>query len=180
MVYFGRAWYFIFLIINTYLQTYKSLKMKPLVVLLVSAVGTLLVTHVISGRWDYLIAGNIAMAIMLLFTALGHFIYWKGMIMMVPGFIPAKKQMVFLTSIFEVLFAIGLCIPSSRRLTADLLILFFLLVLPANVNAAQKGVDYQDASFEGRGANYLWLRIPMQLFFIAWVAYFGLILVQPE
>jgi uncharacterized membrane protein len=102
------------------------------------------------------------------------------MMMMVPGFIPAKKQMVFLVGVFEVIFAIGLCIPSFRRLTADLLILFFLLVLPANVNAAQKGVDYQEASFEGRGANYLWLRIPMQLFFIAWVAYFGLILIQSE
>jgi len=175
MAYFSRARCFIFLIINTYLQTHKSLEMKPLVVLLVSAIGTLFVVHFISGGWDYLIAGNIGMAIMLLFTALGHFVYWKGMIMMVPGFIPAKKQMVFLVGIFEVIFAVGLWVPSSRRLTADLLILFFLLVLPANINAAQKSVDYQAASFEGRGANYLWLRIPMQLFFIAWVAYFGLI-----
>ena len=168
------------MIINTYIQTHKSLKMKPLIVLLISAVGTLLVAHFISGGWDYLIAGNIAMAIMLLFTALGHFVYWKGMIMMVPGFIPAKRQMVFLVGIFEVIFAVGLCVPSFRRLTADLLILFFLLVLPANINAAQKSVNYQEATFEGRGANYLWLRIPMQLFFIAWVAYFGLILVQSE
>jgi uncharacterized membrane protein len=152
--------------------------MKPLVVLLVSAVVTLFVLHFISGGWDYLIAGNIGMAIMLLFSALGHFIYWKGMIMMVPGFIPAKKQMVFLAAIFEIVFAIGLCIPSLRRLTADLLVLFFLLVLPANINAAQKGVNYQAASFEGRGPTYLWLRIPLQLFFIAWVAYFGLITVR--
>ncbi len=154
--------------------------MKPLVVLLVSTVVILLVVHFISGGWDYLVAGNIGMAIMLLFTALGHFIYWKGMMMMVPGFIPAKKQTVFLVGICEIIFAIGLCIPSARRLTADLLILFFLLVLPANINAAQKGVNYEAATFEGRGANYLWLRIPMQLFFIAWVAYFGLILVQSE
>jgi uncharacterized membrane protein len=152
--------------------------MKPLVVLLASAVVTLLVVHFISGGWDYLIAGNIAMAVMLLFTALGHFVYWKGMIMMVPGFVPAKKLMVFIVGIFEVLFAIGLCVPSSRRLTADLLVLFFLLVLPANINAAQKGVNYQEASFEGRGPTYLWLRIPLQLFFIAWVAYFGIIIAE--
>jgi uncharacterized membrane protein len=150
--------------------------MKPLLVLLIVSAVTLLAAHFISGGWDYVLAGNIGMAVMLLFTALGHFVYWKGMTMMVPGFVPAKKALVYLTGAMEVIFAIGLFIPSTRRLSADLLILFFLLVLPANINAAQKSVDYQAATYEGRGASYLWLRIPMQLFFIAWAAYFGIIM----
>jgi len=74
------------------------------------------------------------------------------------------------------IFSVGLCIPDTRRLTADLLILFFLLLLPANINAAQKSVDYQKATYQGKGVSYLWLRIPMQVFFIVWVAYFGMIL----
>jgi uncharacterized membrane protein len=98
------------------------------------------------------------------------------MTMMIPGFVPAKKTMVYLSGILEIIFAIGLIVPSTRRLSADLLILFFLLVLPANINAAQKSVDYQAANYEGRGTSYLWLRIPMQIFFIFWAAYFGLIL----
>jgi uncharacterized membrane protein len=150
--------------------------MKPLVVLLVAAIVTLYTIHFVSGGWNYLMAGNVAMAIMLWFTALGHFMYWRGMTMMIPGFVPAKRTMVYLSGIMEIIFAIGLIIPSTRRLTADLLILFFLLVLPANINAAQKSVDYQAANYEGRGIDYLWLRIPMQIFFILWVAYFGLIL----
>jgi uncharacterized membrane protein len=150
--------------------------MKPLLVLLTVSLIALLSAHFISGGWDYVFAGNVGMAFMLLFTAMGHFIYWKGMMMMVPGFIPAKKTMVYLTGIVEVILAIGLFIPSTRRLSADLLILFFLLVLPANINAAQKSVDYQSATYEGRGISYLWLRIPMQIFFIFWAAYFGIIL----
>jgi uncharacterized membrane protein len=150
--------------------------MKPLLVLLIAAVGTLLTIHYISGGWNYTIAGNVAMAIMLIFTGMGHFFYQEGFVMMLPGFVPAKKTVVLLTGIIEIIFAAGLCIPSTRRLSADLLILFFLMVLPANINAAQKGVNYQAANYEGRGASYLWLRIPMQLFFIAWVTYFGIII----
>ncbi|MDB5023301.1 MAG: hypothetical protein JWP78_1056 [Mucilaginibacter sp.] len=152
--------------------------MKPLLVLLLAAVITLLTAHFISGGWNYVLAGNIAMAAMLLLTALGHFVYRKGMTLMIPGFIPAKKILVYLTGTMEVIFAIGMIVPSTRRLSADLLILFFLLVLPANIYAAQKGVDYQKASYEGNGTSYLWLRIPMQLFFIAWAAYFGIIMAE--
>lgn len=150
--------------------------MKPLLVLLVTFLLVFFGGRFIQGEWNYIFAGNIAMAVMLLFTAMGHFKFSEGMSMMVPEFIPAKKQLVYLTGIIEVAFAIGLCIPNTRRLAADLLILFFLLVLPANINAAQKSVDYQNATYQGRGVGYLWLRIPMQVFFILWVAYFGMIL----
>lgn len=150
--------------------------MKPLLVLLVTFLLVLFGCWFIQRQWNYIFAGNIAMAVMLLFTAMGHFKFSEGMSMMVPEFIPAKKQLVYLTGFMEAVFAIGLCIPDTRRLAADLLILFFLLVLPANINAAQKSVNYQNATYQGRGVGYLWLRIPMQVFFILWVAYFGMIL----
>ncbi|HTD40125.1 MAG TPA: hypothetical protein VK671_05855 [Mucilaginibacter sp.] len=152
--------------------------MKPLLVLLIASAIILLISHAISGGWDYVIAGNLGMAVMLFFTSVGHFIYSQGMMLMVPGFIPGKRTLIYITGVMEALFAIGLCIPSTRRLSADLLVLFFLLILPANINAAQKSVDYETASYEGRGISYLWLRIPMQLFFIAWAAYFGLIVAE--
>ncbi|MBS1531978.1 MAG: hypothetical protein JSU01_16885 [Bacteroidetes bacterium] len=149
--------------------------MKPLAVLLVVFCIVMSVTRLTGGTWDYILSGNIAMAAMLLFTAIGHFVYREGMAMMVPDAIPAKKQLVYLTGIMEIVFAAGLCIPDARRLAADLLILFFLLILPANINAAQKTVDFQKANNRGYGVGYLWLRIPMQVFFILWVAYFGMI-----
>lgn len=149
--------------------------MKPLAVLLIVFCIVMPITRVSGSAWDYVLAGNIAMAAMLLFTATGHFMYGEGLAMMVPEFIPAKRSLIYLTGIIEIIFAVGLLIPDARRLAADLLILFFLLILPANVNAAQKSVNYQKATYEGHGPGYLWLRIPMQVFFILWVAYFGMI-----
>jgi uncharacterized membrane protein len=58
-------------------------------------------------------------------------------------------------------------------LTAWLLILFFFLILPANINAAVNKIDYQKGTTDGNGLNYLWFRVPLQVFFIAWVYFFG-------
>jgi len=38
-----------------------------------------------------------------------------------------------------------------------LLIAFFILLVPANIYAAVKRVDFQKANFEGAGLKYLWL-----------------------
>ena len=96
---------------------------------------------------------------------------------MMPGFIPFKKGLVYFTGIVEIAAAIGLLIPGLKVLTAWLLILFFIVLLPANINAAIHHVDYQKGSFEGNGTNYLWFRVPLQLLFILWV-YFAAIKVH--
>lgn len=150
--------------------------MKPFIVLILVFFLVLFPFYWIEGSWSFILAGNIAMAAMLVFTAIGHFVFWQGMVLMVPQMLPAKRALVYITGILEILFAAGLCIPATRRLAADLLILFFLMVLPANINAAQKSVDFQKATYDGKGVGYLWLRIPLQIIFIIWAAYFGIIL----
>ena len=37
-----------------------------------------------------------------------------------------------------------------------------------------KNLDLEKATYTGNGLTYLWFRIPLQLFFIAWVWYFAL------
>ena len=69
--------------------------------------------------------------------------------------------------------AIGLLIPRFQRLTSILLILFFIVLLPANIYAAMLRVNLQTANFDGKGPSYLWIRVPLQLVFIGWVWYFG-------
>jgi len=154
--------------------------MKPLLVLVLAFLLVLFPLYWLQGNWNFMLAGNVAMASMLVFTALGHFVYWQGMVMMLPQMLPAKKTLVYFTGVMEIAFAIGLYIPATRRLSADLLVLFFLVVLPANINAAQKNVDFQKASYDGKGVGYLWLRIPLQVIFIFWAAYFGIILQAAE
>jgi uncharacterized membrane protein len=148
--------------------------MKPFIVLLVTYLLALLITRIITGDYNYLFSGNIAMSIMLVFTSIGHFIYTKGMMLMMPDFIPYKKELVYFTGVVEIAAAIGLLIPSLRHVTAILLIIFFILVLSANINAAIRKVDYEKATYDGPGIRYLWFRLPLQIFLIAWVVYFGL------
>lgn len=148
--------------------------MKPLIVLLVTFIISLLVIRLGSGLMAYSISGKVAMSVMLLFTAYGHFVYAKGMTLMIPDFIPYKLKVVYLTGVIEIAASIGLLIPSIEKTISYLLMLFFILIFPANIQAVTKHVDYQKGNFEGRGVNYLWFRIPLQLFFIAWVYFFGI------
>lgn len=125
--------------------------------------------HFINGDYQPALAGRIAMSAMLLFTAVAHFVFTNGMTMMIPGFIPLKKILVYITGIFEIIAAICLLMPNLKLLSGWLLIIFFILMLPANIYAASKNINYQQADYNGNGISYLWFRVPLQLFFITWV-----------
>lgn len=142
--------------------------MKPLFVLLGTFVISLLLIKLFTKTFDYPLSGRIAMAVMLVFTAIGHFAFTKGMTMMLPDFIPFKTEIIYLTAIIEIIAALGLVIPSFRVWTGWALILFFILLLPGNIKAAIQHIDYQTGTFDGNGPNYLWFRIPLQILFIAW------------
>ena len=147
--------------------------MKPFFVLLIVFLLALVVVKITNGWWNYIFAGNLAMSLMLVFTSIGHFAFPKGMSMMMPGYIPFKKELVYATGLIEIAAATGLLIPSIRHLTAILLIVFFICVLPANIYAAINKVNYQKATYGGPGPTYLWFRVPLQVLFIAWVWYFS-------
>lgn len=142
--------------------------MKPLIVLLSVFFSSLLVTRYLRGSTDLALSGRIAMSVMLLFTAVGHFTFAKGMAMMLPDLIPYKPEIVHGTGIIEVAAAVGILIPGLRVITAWSLIIFFILILPANIYAAVKHIDYQNGTFDGSGPAYLWFRVPLQVFFIIW------------
>ncbi|HEX5151572.1 MAG TPA: hypothetical protein VFW07_08980 [Parafilimonas sp.] len=148
--------------------------MKPLIVLISTFVIAVVVTYFIQHEANILLSGRIAMAVMLLFTAIGHFKFTEGMAMMLPAPIPAKKQIVIATGCIEILAAAGLLVLPAIKTTGILLILFFILILPANIYAALKNVNLEKANHTGNGINYLWFRVPEQIFFIAWVYFFSI------
>jgi len=142
--------------------------MKPLIVLLAIFGLSVMTIKITNGAHEFAFAGRIALSAMLVFSAIGHFAFTRGMSLMVPRFIPFKTGIVYLTGVIEILFAIGVLIPAYRVFTAWSLIIFLILVLPANIYAAIQRVDYQKATFNGSGINYLWFRIPLQILFIVW------------
>lgn len=142
--------------------------MKPLSVLLLTFILALFVIKFTQKEHNFTLAARIAIATMLLFTAIGHFIFTKGMSMMLPSFLPYKTNIIYLTGIFEILLAIGLLIPKFQIISGWLLIIFLILMLPANIYASLSKINYQKGTFDGNGLSYLWFRIPLQILFIIW------------
>jgi len=103
------------------------------------------------------------LSLMLVFTGISHFTFMKkDFVRMMPPSIPWPRGMVYFTGVCEIAGAVGLLLPEFRRAAAYALIAFFLAVLPANIHAARAGVNLR-----GKPATSLWLRIPMQMLFIA-------------
>lgn len=142
--------------------------MKPLIVLVAVFLLSALVFKLIGKQVNWALSGRVAMCAMLCFTAIGHFAFSEGMALMVPDIVPFKKELVYITGIVEVILGIGLLFPSFKVITGWVLILFFVLLLPANIKGAIDQVDYQKANFKGPGLAYLYFRVPLQVLFIAW------------
>lgn len=142
--------------------------MKPLIILLAVFTLSLFVIKMGNGNFDLSLSGRIGMSVMLLFTAGAHFAYGKGMAMMLPDFIPYKTATIYFTGVIEIAAAFGLLISSLSVLAGWLLIVFFILILPANIYAAIRQVDFEKGTFEGKGLSYLWFRVPLQILFIVW------------
>jgi uncharacterized membrane protein len=90
------------------------------------------------------------------------------MIAMVPPFVPNPAFMVTFTGVCEILGAVGLLVPHTRRLAAAALIVFLLAVLPANIYAAQAGV-----TLRGAAATPVAPRVALQLSFMVLIWWSG-------
>jgi uncharacterized membrane protein len=111
---------------------------------------------------DWAAAIRVGLAVMLCFTAAAHFNSLRpDMVAMVPPSVPNPEFMVTLTGICEILGAVGLLVPPTRRLAAAALIVFLLAVLPANIYAAQAGV-----TLRGAPPTPLVPRVALQVLFI--------------
>lgn len=145
--------------------------MAPLIILLVTF-GLLYVLDrfVLGGRLGLSFAGRASMAAMLIATGIAHFTNTEQMVAMMPDFLPAKRELVYFTGACELLAVPGLLWKRTSRLASILLLVFFVLVLPANIAGSLKAVQFGGMEY---GPLYLLFRIPLQLLFIWWVWFFG-------
>lgn len=104
-----------------------------------------------------------ALVVMFVFTASAHFNKMRyDLAKMIPAYLPRPLLIVYVTGILEILGAVGLMLMPVRRLAALCLIALLVGMFVANVNAAQKRV-----TLRGNPPTPLWLRVPMQIFFVA-------------
>ncbi len=146
--------------------------MTPLIFLLAAFILLFAVNKFfLKNRLSLSLVGRAALAVMLTVTGIAHFTSTDLMIEMMPDFLPYKRETVYLTGILELLAVIGLLIDKTAKLTAVLLIVLFISILPANIVGSLKQVNLGGME---NGAMYLLFRIPLQILFIAWTYYFGI------
>jgi uncharacterized membrane protein len=108
-------------------------------------------------------AARVGLAVMFLFTATSHFSSLKhDLAAMIPPPLTGALWMIYLTGVLEAFGAIGLLQPRLRRAAAWGLLVLLMALFPANAYAAWKGL-----TLGGAPVTPLWLRAPLQLFWIA-------------
>lgn len=149
--------------------------MEPEYFLFIVFIIVLIYFKIKSNNYQFAKSGRIAMSVMLIITGIAHFIWTKGMVMLMPNFMPFKVTLVYFTGVLEIIFAITFLIPKYQNKTSWFLVAFFVLLLPANIHGAIYKVNIETADYNGYGIAYLWYRIPLQLLFIVIVCYCGIL-----
>lgn len=112
------------------------------------------------------IRGRAGLSAFLLATGSAHFISANEMMLMLPPWMPGRLPIIYFTGLCELAAIAGLWSPRLRLLTGYLLLVFLIVVLPANIYAAVNGVPYGG---NVNGPLYLLIRVPYQVFLLWWV-----------
>ena len=113
----------------------------------------------------YVIARVFAGPVMAL-AGLNHFVMPDAYVSIMPGYVPAHLQLVYVSGIIEMLGGLGTLHPRTRRPAGLVLIATLVAIFPANVHMALNASDYPDVP---GGTTALVARLPLQVLFIYWV-----------
>ena len=112
---------------------------------------------------------QILLSLFIIIAGTLHFIKPEPFVKIVPDYLPYHLALVYVSGFFEILFGIGLLIPSLSRAAAWGLILLFIAVFPANINMAVNNIPIQGVPHH---QILYWLRLPFQAVLIAWAWWF--------
>jgi len=95
-----------------------------------------------------------------------HFAATDLFVATMPPYLPYPRELVWISGVFEILGGVGVLIPSVRRLAGYGLVALLVVVFPVNLHMALHPEVIQGFSIS---PLVLWLRLPFQAVFIAWV-----------
>lgn len=101
------------------------------------------------------------MALLYIAAGVNHFIMPEFYVPMIP-FLPFPYEVVLITGIMEITLGAGLLIPRYARMFAWYLVVFLILIFPANIYMALHYPDFKVSAVVAYG------RLPVQLVLIGW------------
>lgn len=106
-------------------------------------------------------------AIFFVFAGLAHFTQGEGFAAMLPEWMPFQLGIVYVTGILEILLAILLLWPKTRRQAGFWTAVYLVVIFPANIYAAIAGIPAPGS--EEANQTLLWVRLLFQPLLILWV-----------
>jgi uncharacterized membrane protein len=122
----------------------------------------------VTSRWHRFSArkaARLGMAIALAFAGASHLFLAIPFIQHLPTWVPLRAEIVLVSGLIELALGIALLLPPpTRRRVGVVLALYLVAVFPGNVYVAVLDVEVDGQP----GGAYPWVRLPLQLLFIAW------------
>jgi uncharacterized membrane protein len=106
----------------------------------------------------------IIISLFFIIGGIAHFVSLDSFIKIMPDYLGYHKELVIISGIFELLGAIGILIPRTRKYAGMGLILLSIAVFPANINMALHADKFPDIS-----QALLYTRLPLQLVIIVFI-----------
>ncbi len=114
--------------------------------------------------------GRVGMCVVFLFTSIGHFFRTEAMLAMLPPFVPARRALIYLSGVVEVLFAVAVVALPGPTHVGWIIIIYLIAIFPSNIYAAIQRIPFGGHSI---GPRYLFVRLPLQLLLILWTYWFA-------
>jgi uncharacterized membrane protein len=122
----------------------------------------------LSPRWLTYLRVCLRVLLAHFFVAVGvlHFVHPHFFEQIVPPYLPWPLALVYVSGYFEIPGGCCIMIPTVRRAAGWGLIALLVAVFPANIHMAVNDVRVDGVATP---PLFLWLRLPLQLVFCAWV-----------
>ncbi len=92
-----------------------------------------------------------------------HFVNPGFYLSMIPPYLPAHRELVWISGVFEIAGGVAVLLPAVRSAAGWGLILLLVAIFPANLHMAANPELFPDIS-----PTVLYARLPFQALFIAW------------
>jgi len=105
----------------------------------------------------------LALSLLFVVAGINHFVSTAFYLSIMPGYLPAHLELVYLSGMLEVMGGVAVLIPKARAPAGWMLIALLIAVFPANLHMALNPTSFADIH-----PLALYIRLPLQGLLIGW------------